>query len=66
MILTVAGPWEREMDLTSSRVRQCVVQCMGEEARLFLARVAPGPVALRWYGLDCVGCLALLPGVQVC
>ena len=38
---------------------------MGVGACLFLAGVAPGPVALRWYGLDYVGWLALLLGIQV-
>ena len=60
--------WEWEIVQTSSRVRQCVVQCRGVGACLFLAGVAPGPVALRWCGLDCVGWLALVPllGIQVC
>ena len=39
--MTVAGPWEREVAQTSSRVRQCVVQCMGVGACLFLAVISP-------------------------
>ena len=41
-------------------------QCMGVGTCLLLAGVAPGPVASRWYGLDCVGWLALLLSIQVC